>query len=389
MVITYMVYSLCVCVGALLGNAWLNSLGAVLLLVVVAITQQQKPRHDVTVLLALALLVLPFVTIFATDAPLNLNYLFKYLAVFLLYVLIFNAQLLPVQETRYRPYFLILLGLLVAASLFRLPEAEIDERAAGVFTNPNNLALMAFALLLFVKTGDLLLTKRGIHGALLGAIVLSGTSGALIAYGLVMPALFITGMPPRRRRHLLLLVAALLGAACIMFSVVSAASSTKLVARVVQQVQLLRDEGPSAWAGSRIDFYALGKVYGEGSVSALWRLSHWRKAIDVISKSSWPVILLGRGVGSSQDTLGLLPHNDYLRFALETGLIGLALFLSFLWTVGQRLAPMSRCILLTYCIYSFSENNFDNFLFMALLVFFLGSNARWHRTTSRPQFTHI
>jgi hypothetical protein len=84
---------------------------------------------------------------------------------------------------------------------------------------------------------------------------------------------------------------------------------------------------------------------------------------------------VGFGIGSSPQILGKLPHNEYLRMLFEQGLLGLGLFL-FTWSKLIRTAhPEVRYVGIIIAIYSFSENNLDNFPFMALFVLCLSARG--------------
>ena len=85
--------------------------------------------------------------------------------------------------------------------------------------------------------------------------------------------------------------------------------------------------------------------------------------------------VFGFGIGSSPRLLTKLPHNEYLRWLFEQGIVGLMLFV-FAWRRIIMSAPAGvRYIGLIVAIYSFSENNLDNFPFMALFILCLSANA--------------
>jgi hypothetical protein len=104
-------------------------------------------------------------------------------------------------------------------------------------------------------------------------------------------------------------------------------------------------------------------------------VAHWRRTIETYIQGDPAQQIAGFGIGSSPLILGKLPHNEYLRMLFEQGVIGLALFL-FAWYRIIMSAPREiRYIGLITAIYSFSENNLDNFPFMALFVLCLSARG--------------
>lgn len=66
-----------------------------------------------------------------------------------------------------------------------------------------------------------------------------------------------------------------------------------------------------------------------------WRVSHWYYLLQ--SWQKYPILGYGIGTASylsplrnSADASGYTPHNDYIRFLVEQGVVGLVLFLAFL-----------------------------------------------------------
>ncbi|MBO3460920.1 O-antigen ligase family protein [Aetokthonos hydrillicola Thurmond2011] len=83
-----------------------------------------------------------------------------------------------------------------------------------------------------------------------------------------------------------------------------------------------------------------------------WRVTHWYYLLQSWQKSP----ILGYGIGTGQylsplkgpDGNGYAPHNDYIRFLVEQGLVGFALFIAFLsaqfihlWGIVRRAPPNS------------------------------------------------
>jgi hypothetical protein len=93
--------------------------------------------------------------------------------------------------------------------------------------------------------------------------------------------------------------------------------------------------------------------------------------------------IFGFGLGSSPVLLGKLPHNEYLRMLFEQGIVGLLLFLYAWYRVIRTSPPSVRYVGLVVAMYSFSENNLDNFPFMSLLILCLSATgAAWSRRSS-------
>ncbi|HEY3418199.1 MAG TPA: hypothetical protein VGM23_15080, partial [Armatimonadota bacterium] len=119
-----------------------------------------------------------------------------------------------------------------------------------------------------------------------------------------------------------------------------------------------------------IDFVAASQGYSVTDTSALWRLIHWKNTLETYWQGGWLRILFGNGLGSSNTIMGILPHNDYLRFLFELGVFGCVAILLVWGSLFRQLQPSSRWLMVMIAVYSFSENIFDNYLAMALFVFF-------------------
>jgi hypothetical protein len=124
-----------------------------------------------------------------------------------------------------------------------------------------------------------------------------------------------------------------------------------------------------------VAYYQQERVLGPGSASGIWRVAHWRRTVTTYLDGTLLENLVGYGLGSSPRMMGKLPHNEYLRMLFEQGAIGLFLFL-FCWRRVIATAPAHvRYVGLIVSIYSFSENNLDNYPFMALFVLCLSARA--------------
>jgi O-antigen ligase len=85
---------------------------------------------------------------------------------------------------------------------------------------------------------------------------------------------------------------------------------------------------------------------GEANSSLAWRLHRWKALIPEWERA--PVF--GQGLGTTTTALstperplaGYLPHNEYLRYLVETGVVGLAILLAGLTLLLRRLVRKRR-----------------------------------------------
>jgi hypothetical protein len=152
--------------------------------------------------------------------------------------------------------------------------------------------------------------------------------------------------------------------------------------RLFKQLVVMRSELDTALSGAPIAYYEREQELGPGAASGAWRLAHWQKTLSGYADGSPAERILGFGTGSTPDRFGKLPHNEYLRLLFEQGIVGFVLFL-VAWGGMMKSAPAEVkycCVILA--IYSFSENNLDNFPFISLFI--LCSSARGSTTVPPP-----
>lgn len=113
---------------------------------------------------------------------------------------------------------------------------------------------------------------------------------------------------------------------------------------------------------------------GSNDVSLFFRLKQWLEIAFIIWDGSRVHIVTGYGMNASivKTSIGLVPHNDWLRVFFELGVVAFLAFLLlnvriFISLVKQD--KYSTVIFLTVIIFMFSENLINNFLSMSLLYF--------------------
>jgi O-Antigen ligase len=268
----------------------------------------------------------------------------------------------------------VLVILLISFTVYRGTSWDGGTRHSGLFVNPNNLALIPFLLLFLIDPlRDKLFVRLGAHAIVVAVLAFSGTSGAVLAYAIGLTVHFRNQIPRRWRTFVysLIPVTAVAGVAFLALNGPSLLPET----RMTKQIAVMGVQLQNVLEGGEVAYYQQERVLGPGTASGIWRLAHWRHTVTTYFDGTPLEQLLGFGIGSSPRILGKLPHNEYLRILFEQGLIGFLLFM-FAWRRIIQTAPAHvRYIGLIVAIYSFSENNLDNFPFMALFTLCLSARG--------------
>jgi hypothetical protein len=342
---------------------------------------------DKSVLLVLCIMLLPIFTTLHDPTNTVFHSLIKHIVVCILYIFIFSMGLAPIYSTPFRTVFIFALLFMGLVSFFVPNVTETDDvmRMSGLFVNANNFSLSMMTLLFLIdEDKDSRARKISIHAILVLFLVLSGTSGAILAYlGAMSFKYFVSLKSSYRYRNKWIL--APLGIALILLGCLLTAPlfiDVPIVNRIVTQLYLIWHELPLAASGYQLDYGNLSYMYGTSDCSGIWRISHWRTCIDVIANSNMVQLLCGHGILSSSLLLYKVPHNDYLRVLIEQGIIGLTLYIAFFITVIRRIDSRYWYCIAAIALYCFTENNMENLLFMSIFVFFLASAQK--RTTTQP-----
>lgn len=331
-----------------------------------------------------------FLSIFATlYDPTNtiFHFFLKHLIICILYIFIFSMGLAPIYSTPYRSVFIFVLLFMGLVSLIMPNVNETDNvmRMSGIFVNANMFSLSMMTLLFLIdEQNDSRARKFSIHVILILFLLLSGTSGAILAYAAAMAFKYLLLLKSTRRYRnkwvFLPLGIALLVLGCLL--VTHLFMDIPIVKRIFMQLYMVWHELPLAFSGYELDFGHLNKMYGTNDCSGIWRISHWRTCVDVVADANIIQLLCGHGIASSSLLLYNDPHNDYLRVLIEQGIIGFTLYIAFFLTMFRRIdSRYWYCIVMT-AIYCFSENNMENLVFMSIFVFFLASAQK--KTTIQP-----
>lgn len=238
----------------------------------------------------------------------------------------------------------------------------------GFFVNRNNAALYYLCLVALYGA----LTGRQVGNILIYLFVgvAFGTLGVLLA---VVTALLLAVGKLRYVGRLLLVLGLGVGLVFLL-------PEQMVLARINPVLDSYR-----LLAEGRIDLRTV--TYGElvtqlrtTDLSFIFRLKHWTDLWEIFRHGSLYQTLFGFGVGASVrlSDMHLVPHNDYVRYLFECGLVSLIGFLMILFNglreLGRRWITVP---LLGVVVYFFSENLINNYL--AMIVFFFSMGASLYR----------
>jgi hypothetical protein len=375
----FTVYWLLFVAGAFTNHKELNSVGGVLILGVLAwaIVERLWVRLDAVVIGSLvAALGIPLLQLVGSSEYLSAGAVFKHASLYLAIAAsrVLNLTIACRSRMRWLLFSHVLCILLISFTIYRGTSWDGGVRHSGLFPNPNNLALIPFLLLFFIDPKrDRLSVRLAIHAVVIAVLAFTGTSGAMLAYGVGLIFSFRHSIPANWRKGIYLATPLL----ALGFVVFIASNGLALLpeTRMTNQISVMSGQLQHVLSGEEISYYQEERVLGPGSASGIWRISHWMHTLTIYSDGTFWQHIVGLGLGSSPQMMGKLPHNEYLRMLFEQGLLGLGLFL-FCWRRVIATAPEHiRYIGLIVAIYSFSENNLDNFPFMALFVICLSARG--------------
>lgn len=80
-----------------------------------------------------------------------------------------------------------------------------------------------------------------------------------------------------------------------------------------------------------VETFNASSEYEDGDGSLSWRLSYWGEVLPLVTDN--PITGIGLGVTGFRTEAAKAPHNDYLRFLVEAGIVGLAAYVGFLFAL--------------------------------------------------------
>jgi hypothetical protein len=333
-------------------------------------------RLDAVVVASLsAAIAIPLLQLMANET-LSTEAVFKHASLYLTLAAsrVLNLPIACRSKVRWLLLGHVLTILFISLTIYRGTSWDGGTRHSGLFVNPNNLALIPFLLLFLIDPlRDKLFVRLSIHAIVIAVLAFSGTSGAVLAYAIGIAYNSRLLIPAKLRKTVYLALPAMAVSATVFLASNGLALFPET--RLTNQISVIGGQLQNVLSGGDVAYYQQERVLGPGSASGIWRVAHWRRTVTTYLDGTLLENLVGYGLGSSPRMMGKLPHNEYLRMLFEQGAIGLFLFL-FCWRRVIATAPAHvRYVGLIVAIYSFSENNLDNYPFMALFVLCLSARA--------------
>jgi O-antigen ligase len=206
---------------------------------------------------------------------------------------------------------LVIATLLNAYELFHpLTFSVVFGRAAGLYMNPNTCASSMVGGMILVMP---VLTPR-LRAAVMGmvgiAVLLTLSRGGIVLWGVA--SLMMIGSRAVRVRHLVLVAVALAVVGVAGLAATNRLATTLNIARIISSQQRVLDR-----------VFRASETVEAGDRSSASRVEVAQVAWGVFEDNPF----FGAGVGAVTETrIGIAPHNMYLRWAAEYGLVGLLVY---------------------------------------------------------------
>jgi len=382
--IGFFAYTILYAAGNLLKNNALNFVGAACFFAIVLLSNIRRIRSsfrlDKITMMGLIMIIFPSLLtcygLFTDDWAVDARDFFKHVGLVLFFLLFRTLQIPPpyLFPNRYKYIYVFTLVIVIS---FIMPESQVleDSRLSGFGVNPNSFILSILPLLFFISPNDKKL-KMLCHFSVIIALFKSKTLGAILGY--VAGLLYLTVMSFRKinkvykKKRMRVLASGLFVVALVLCYI--QVSDNTVSVRVRNQLELFEASGYDALRGVRLDYGYLVQKYGTSSgLSGIWRLSHWSQIMTGIQQSSLFHQLCGQGFRYSDIRYGNMPHNEYLRYFLEQGALGLFLLILLFTHIYKSVPHNIRYIYVMFFVFNFTENNISNLY--AVTLFMLAASS--------------
>ena len=324
-------------------------------------------------------ILIPIVPLISYDEKTHLATLqefVKYITLHLVILLGVAMPLTPLSQAKRRwILYIVILVFLITGLLWEVALGHRGPRFQGFLPNPNGFALTAM-MLLFLTNSDStpFAIRAGSHILVISLLLLSRTSGALLAYfsGFLYLCFFI-----KVKNRILGL--ALLTIALLLFTALYPAlpeGTIPAVDNAIEKIALAEENFTKVLEGKKFDYYTIILNRGEDITSGLWRLFQWHQILTLFVNAPLDKFLFGHGIGTTDVLFQLKPHNDYLRILFETGAVGFVFNMTVWILLYLRMDYRYRWVAIMVGVFCFTENNYDHFPAMSLLALYMISSFK-------------
>ncbi len=279
--------------------------------------------------------------------------------------------------------FLMLIIFPFGLWVWQLAAGRVTFGSSGeisIFANRNNAALYAVTLFALYNV----LSSKPIKSFLLYifAGICFGTLGVLLA---IMIAIMLT-MP---RAQVLRFSSLFVTLAFFAFLAWIINPELGVFSRLIPVIDSIRYLSTGQIALGSVTYAELVQILHTSDLSFIFRLKHWLDLLTIYADGSIFEWTFGFGVGSSVQVTDkhLVPHNDYLRYLFECGVVTFIGFVLLIVTIITKSGRRWEAVpLLVIAIYFFSENLVANFVAMALFFFCAGALLQrfWQEKQIKP-----
>lgn len=262
-------------------------------------------------------------------------------------------------------YFTILTPLILVGLIDKTPHKTLFYTLSNVYSF-SGLCFSFYYYTVFYNNKNVLVNSLFL---LIIFIISSSTLGILFAF-----VLTIAYMSRKNRKMIVCFILCfMLIVSLVMYSDIQVFSRLKDVIAVFNNMSKedwLNIRELNMWDISKDVDYSSDRT---DNTSAIWRLSHWAALIQDYLQYWYYSFFIGLGDSYSLVVLGNVPHNDYLRFLCEYGVI---VFSYIIYYIRRLLIIIKNdevmIFIVAFLIYSFSENLINTFASNSLLYFCIG-----------------
>lgn len=321
------------------------------------------------VLFAILTPIIPIVTYNKKIFLLAQQEIIKYYALHFIILVALSLPLTPINNSKkvWVLYLTILLFLIVGW-FWEIAKGVQRSRVQGFLANPNNFALTAIILLLLIPQIKIPYIKVITNFFVAIMIFLSKTGGAFISYviGLVYNFLFL------QKRKLLSIFIIFITALVLVIGIkIIGVKKIEILYSTIKKIEIVSENINNIVKGKSIDYYSIIEKEKKDYTSLLWRTDHWYKILVTFINSPLENIIFGSGIGMSDIKFKSKPHNDYIRMIYETGIIGFILNFLIWLIIFIKMDSTYRWIVIIVAIFCFTDNNYDHFPAISLLIFYM------------------